>query len=77
MCLTCSVYLTLEDSTLTAAQLYTLAPMIQGDERDAELMRLYALGRDKLLPAKRHMILSGLAAFQREVTHDRHPTQRP
>jgi len=68
VCLTCSVYLTLEDSTLTAAQLYTLAPMIQGDERDADLMRLYAFGRDKLIPAKRMMILAGLAGFQRDIT---------
>ena len=53
---------------MTAAQLYTLAPMIQGDERDAELMRLYVLGRAKLLRAKRMMLLTGLAAFNRNIT---------
>ena len=53
---------------MTASQLYTLAPMIQGDERDAQLMALYA--RLKLSPRGRLMLLSGLAAFNRNVTGD-------
>ena len=55
---------------MTASQLYTLAPMVQGDTRDAYAMRLYAQGRAKLNPAKRMMLLSGLAAFNRNVTGD-------
>ena len=42
---------------MTARQLYTLAPMVLGDERDAYLMGLYTQGRAKLLPAKRMMLL--------------------
>ena len=53
---------------MTARQLYTLAPMVLGDERDAYAMRLYTQGRAKLLPAKRMMLLSGLAGFNRNVT---------
>lgn len=38
---------------------------IAADRTDAELMRVLAQGRSKLLPAKRMMLLSGLAAFNR------------
>ena len=51
---------------MTAAQLYILAPMIQGDARDAHLFRTYA--RMRLTVRGRHAILSGIAGFQREVT---------
>lgn len=53
---------------MTARQLYTLAPMVLDDERDAYLMGLYTQGRAKLIPAKRMMLLSGLADFQRVIT---------
>ena len=53
---------------MTSAQLYSLAPMIQGDERDACLMALYA--RLQLSPKGRRMLLSGLAGFQRNITED-------
>ena len=55
---------------MTASQLYTLAPMIQGDQRDAILMAIFTLTRAKLLPHKRAMLLAGLSAFQRTVTED-------
>ena len=55
---------------MTAAQLYSLAPMILGDARDADLMALFALTRSALLPAKRMMLLAGLAGFQRNVTEE-------
>jgi hypothetical protein len=51
---------------MTAAQLYILAPMVQGDQKDAQLFRVYA--RMRLTVRGRHAILSGLAGFQREVT---------
>jgi hypothetical protein len=51
---------------VTAAQLYILAPMIQGDQKDAHLFATYA--RMRLTVRGRHAILSGLAGFQREVT---------
>ena len=51
---------------MTASQLFTLAPMIQGDERDADLMALYA--RLHLSPRGRLMLLAGLAGFQRNIT---------
>ena len=50
---------------MTAAQLYTLAPMIQGDWRDAELMALYTLQRERLTPYARMMQRAGLAGFNR------------
>ena len=53
---------------MTAAQLYTLAPMIQGDWRDAYLMALYS--RLNLTPYARMMLLSGLAGFNRSTTGD-------
>jgi hypothetical protein len=53
---------------MTSAQLYTLAPMIQGDERDAELMALYS--RQSLTYWGRLMQLSGLAGFQRNVMEE-------
>ena len=49
-------------------QLFTLAPMIQGDERDADLMSLYA--RLALSPRGRLMLLAGLAGFNRTITED-------
>ena len=57
-----------EGLSMTSTQLYTLAPMIQGDERDAYLMALYA--RLKFNPHARMMLLSGLAGFQRNITED-------
>jgi len=51
---------------VTAAQLYILAPMIQGDARDAHLFLTYA--RMRLTVRGRHAILSGLAGFNRNVT---------
>jgi hypothetical protein len=51
---------------MTAAQLSTLAPMIQGDARDAHLFNVYV--RMRLTVHGRHAILSGIAGFQREVT---------
>ena len=53
---------------MTSAQLYTLAPMIQADERDADLMALFV--RLTLSPRGRLMLLSGLAGFQRNITED-------
>ena len=53
---------------MTAKQLYSLAPMLQGDERDADLMALYA--RLALSPRGRLMLLSGLAGFNRTITED-------
>ena len=53
---------------MTYTQLRILAPMIQGDERDAQLMALYA--RLKLSPRGRLMLLSGLAGFQRNITEE-------
>ena len=53
---------------MTARQLYTLAPMVLGDARDAYLIGLYTQGRAKLLVAKRMMLLAGLADFQRVIT---------
>lgn len=50
------------DTTKSMAESYRWA-----DLRDAEHMRLYVLGREKLLQAKRLMLLSGLAAFDRNV----------
>jgi hypothetical protein len=47
---------------MTAA---TLAPMIQGDARDAQLFRTYA--RMRLTVRGRHAILSGIAGFQRQL----------
>jgi hypothetical protein len=51
---------------VTAAQLYILAPMIQGDARDADLFATYA--RMRLTVRGRHAILSGIAGFNRNVT---------
>jgi hypothetical protein len=48
---------------MTAA---TLAPMIQGDARDAHLFATYA--RMRLTTRGRMMVLSGLAGFNRNVT---------
>ena len=50
---------------MTAAQLYTLAPMVKGDARDALLFSMYARARW----SRRGwlMILSGLAAFNRSI----------
>ena len=52
---------------MTARQLYTLAPMIQGDWRDAELMALYTRLSPMLNTRGRLMLLSGLAGFQRQL----------
>jgi hypothetical protein len=57
-----------EGLSMTSAQLFTLAPMIQGDERDADLMSLYA--RLALSPRGRLMLLAGLAGFNRTITED-------
>ena len=51
---------------MTAAQLYILAPMIQGDARDAHLFLTYV--RMRLTVRGRHAILSGLAGFNRNVS---------
>jgi hypothetical protein len=51
---------------MTAAQLSTLAPMIQGDARDAHLFNVYA--RMRLTVRGRHAILSGIAGFNRNVS---------
>jgi hypothetical protein len=51
---------------MTATQLYTLAPMIQGDARDADLFATYA--RMRLTVRGRHAILSGIAGFNRNVS---------
>ena len=50
---------------MTSSQLFTLAPMIQGDERDADLMALFMRLAPKLNPHARMMQLSGLAGFSR------------
>ena len=50
---------------MTSAQLYTLAPMIQGDWRDAYLMALFTLQRERLTPYARMMQRAGLAGFNR------------
>ena len=50
---------------MTAAQLYTLAPMIQGDWRDAYLMGLYARLRTKINSRAYMLRLAGLGDFNR------------
>lgn len=42
----------------------------RADRRDADAMRAYAMGKEKLHPIRRMMILSGLAGFNRNVTGD-------
>jgi hypothetical protein len=53
---------------MTAAQLYTLAPMVAHDQVDAYLMSLYS--RLNLTPYARMMLLSGLAGFSRSIKED-------
>lgn len=48
----------------------TLRAYLRADARDAQLMATLARTRSTLLPHKRLILLSGLAAFNRNVTGD-------
>ncbi len=48
----------------------TLRAYLRADARDAQLMATLASTQGKVIPAKRMMLLSGLAAFNRNVTGD-------